>query len=314
MKKWYKDDRMTKDLSSEYLKAVAEHGNFSNAARALFISQPYLSKFVKKLEDDLGVELINRNVTPISLTYAGERYLAYMNEIEKTYQNMKNEIEAITNMKKGRLKLGINPILGSHTLYNLLPQFIKTYPGVEIELIEETSIVIEQLLLQRKIDICLNLLPIFNPEIMYESLFEEKIFLVIPEGHKYYRPDLDTNKVNFPMDIHSLSGEKFILLKQGLGLRRITDQIFYDYSLKPDIILETTNIENAYRLANYGIGLTLVPEVILKNNLLSKSNIYTIGNPPAKYNLVVAYKKGEVLSVPALAFLKMAKDNYKIHS
>ena len=75
---------MSKDLSGDYLRAIAEHGNFSHAARALYISQPYLSKFIKKLEDDLGVELINRDESPITLTYAGDRYLAYMEEIEKT--------------------------------------------------------------------------------------------------------------------------------------------------------------------------------------------------------------------------------------
>lgn len=303
---------MTKDLSGEYLRAIAQYGNFSNAARALFISQPYLSKFIKKLEEDLGVELINRNETPITLTYAGERYLAYMDEIEKTYLNMKYEIEAITNMKKGRLKLGINPYLGSHTLYNLLPQYISTYPGIKIDLVEETAIVIEQLLLQRKIDICLNMLPIFNPDIIYESLFEEKIFLVVHEGHKFYRSDQGSNITHFPMDMQSLSGEKIILSKQGTGgLRRVTDQLFDDYSIKPDIILETTNIENAFRLATRGVGLTFIPEVILPSTDISRSNIYTIGKPPAKYNVVVAYKKGEVLSAPALAFLNMAKANYK---
>ena len=303
---------MTKDVSGEYLRAIVKHKNFSNAARALFISQPHLSKFIKKLEDELGVELINRNETPITLTYAGERYLSYMNEIEKTYLNMKYEMESINNMKKGRLKLGINSILGSHTLYNLLPQYISAYPGIEIDLVEEPSNVMEQLLLQRKIDICLNMLPIFNPDIMYERLYEERILLVVPKGHKYYRSDQGSDIVDFPLDIQRLTGEKFILIKQGHGsLRRLTDAIFYDYSIEPDIILETTNIENAYRLANSGVGLTIIPEVILKNNLPPNSNVYTIGKPSIKYSAVVAYKKGEVLSAPALAFLNMAKENYK---
>ena len=303
---------MPKDLSGKYLRAIAQYGNFSNAARALFISQPYLSKFIKKLEVELGVELINRNETPISLTYAGERYLAYMEEIEKNYLNMKYEIEAITNMKKGRLKVGINPYLGSHTLYNLLPQYLSTYPGIEIELVEETAIVIEQLLLERKIDICLNMLPIFNPDIIYEGLFEEKILLVVHEGHKFYRSDQGSNITHLPMDMKSLSGEKFILTKQGSGaLRRVIDQLFSDYSIKPDIILETTNIENAFRLATRGVGLTFIPEVILPITDVSRSNIYTIGKPLIKYNVIIAYKKGEVLSAPALAFLNMAKCNYK---
>lgn len=303
---------MTRDISSKYLRALVEQGNFSNAARALFISQPYLSKFIKKLEDDLGVELINRSGTPITLTYAGERYLAYMDEMDEIYLNMLYEMQSINNMKKGRLKLGINPVLGSHTLYNLLPQYISTYPGIEIALVEEASNFIEQSLLQREIDICLNMLPIFNPAIVYERLYEENLLLVVPKGHRYYRPDQGSKITEFPLDKQNLSGEKFILTKQGYGsLRRLTDEIFYHYSIKPSILLETTNLENAYRLANSGVGLTFIPEVLLKNNLPSQSNYYTIGKPPVKYSVVVAYKKGEALSAPALAFLNMAKENYK---
>jgi DNA-binding transcriptional LysR family regulator len=303
---------MSNHISGKYLRALVEQGNFSNAARTLFISQPYLSKFIKKLEDELGLELINRVGTPITLTYAGERYLAYMDKMDEIYLNMIHEMQSINKMKKGRLKLGLNPVLGSHTLYNLLPQYMSAYPGIEIALVEEASNFIEQSLLQREIDICLNMLPIFNPDIMYESLYEERILLVVPKGHRYYRPEQGRNIVDFPLDTHSLTGEKFILTKQGHGsLRRITDEIFYNYSIKPHILLETTNIENAYRLANSGVGLTFIPEVILKNNLPSQSNYYTIGKPPFKYSVVVAYKKGEPLSAPALAFLNMAKENYK---
>ena len=225
---------------------------------------------------------------------------------------MKHEIEAISNMKKGRLKLGVNPILGSHTLFNLLPQFMLAYPGIKIDLIEENSIVMEQLLLQRKIDICLNMLPIFNPDIVYESLYEERAFLVIPEGHKFYRPGQGNDIAYLPFDFQKLDGENFILLKEGLGLRRLTDKIFSDYSIKPAIILETTNIENAYRLANSGIGLTIIPEIILRSNPHSNANLYTFGKPLIKNTVAVAYKKGEVLSAPALAFLTMAKANYKV--
>ena len=142
----------------------------------------------------------------MSLTYAGERFLTYMDEIKQTYVKMQHEFESISNLRKGRLKLGINPILGSHTLYNLLPLFISNYPGIEIELVEESANEMESLLLQDKIDICLNLLPIFNPDIFYENLYEEKIYLVIPPGHKFYHP----NKEKFsyiPFHPQQLDGE-----------------------------------------------------------------------------------------------------------
>eukprot|EP00130_Batrachochytrium_dendrobatidis_P008380 XP_006683255.1 hypothetical protein BATDEDRAFT_93025 [Batrachochytrium dendrobatidis JAM81] len=296
-----------KELSVDYLKAIVEHGNISNAARALYISQPYLSKYIRNLENELGIELINRKVTPITLTYAGERYLTYMKKIEQTYVKMQHEMESISNMKKGKLILGINPILGTHTLYNLLPQFILNYPGIEIELVEESAIEMESLLLQGKIDICLNLLPIFNPEIIYENLYEEKLFLVIPLGHKLYH----SNKEKFshiPFHPHQLDGEKFVLLKSGMGLRRLTDEIFKNYSIHPEIVIETKNIESAFRLANSGIALTIIPEcIITRESMQSDSNLFTLGNPVYKNNVVVSHKKGEALSAPALAFLNMAK-------
>lgn len=300
------------EKGGKYLKAIVENGSFSKAAKALYVSQPYLSKLVKKLEEELGVNLINRDETPITLTYAGERYISYMDEMEQTYRNMKYEIEAITNLKKGRLKLGVNPILASHTLYNVLPRFILMYPGIKIDLIETSAKEIETLLLQRKIDICINMLPIFNPDIMYENLYEDRLLTVIPPGFKLYHNDQQEIST-LPTNIQELNGEKFILLKQEHGLRRATDELLKKYAIQPEIVLETSNVENAYRLATKGIGITFVPECIVSNTLFqdTKPNLYTIDNPPYKFNVVVAYKKGETLSAPALAFLNLAKEEYK---
>lgn len=162
---------MKDDLSFTYLQAISEYGSISQAANALFVSQPYLSKFIKNLESKIGVELVNRQVTPITLTYAGELYLTYMKDIHKTYEKMQHEIEAISNLKIGRLTIGINPILASHTLYNFLPDFMKKYPGIEIELVEASATEMEALVIQNKIDICLNMLPITNPDLVYENLY-----------------------------------------------------------------------------------------------------------------------------------------------
>ncbi len=84
-----------KDLSREYVQAIIDYGNISHAAKALYISQPYLSKFIKNLEQELGVEIINRKTTPVTLTYAGERYLYYMNKVENTVQKMQHEMQGI---------------------------------------------------------------------------------------------------------------------------------------------------------------------------------------------------------------------------
>ncbi|MFJ7665063.1 LysR family transcriptional regulator [Lysinibacillus sp. NPDC097162] len=301
---------MKEDLSLAYLQAIEEYGNISQAASALFVSQPYLSKFFKNLEEKLGVELINRQVTPLTLTYAGELYVSYMIDIKKTYERLEREIESITNLKKGRLIIGINPILASHTLYKFLPHFMRKYPGIEIELEEASANEMEALVLQNKIDICINMLPITNTELVYESLYEEDIYLVVPPGHAYYQKNIKT-ATHIPFQPSSLNKEKFVLLNPGLGLRRLTDQIFERYNIKPNIVLETNNIENAFRLANSGVGMTIIPEcVITRDHLNFESNFYTLGNPTYKNNVVISYKKDSVLSPAASAFLQFTKEKY----
>ena len=301
---------MKENLSLDYLLKIEECRSFSHAANALFVSQPYLSKFIKNLEAKLGVELVNRQVSPIKLTYAGELYVSYLKEIQKTYEKMYREIEAISNFEKGRLTIGINPILASYTLYKFLPSFMQKYPGIEIELEEAPAAKMEALVIQNKIDICINMLPITNNELVYEDLFEEDLYLVIPPDHELYDKNL-TTPIHVPFNPTRLNKDQFIVLAPGLGLRRLTDQIFEHYNIKPKIVLETNNIENAFRLANSGLGLTIIPEcVVTRDEVRFKSNLYTIGNPTFKNKIVISYKKETPLSPAAEAFLHFTKERY----
>ena len=301
---------MKEDLSLEYLQAIKEYGNISHAANALFVSQPYLSKFIKNLESKLGTELLNRQVTPLTLTYAGELYISYMKDIQTIFERMQHDLEAITELKKGRLTIGVNPILAAYTLSDFLPPFMKKYPGIEVQLEEGTANELEALMLQNKIDICINMLPIRNTGIIYEKLYEENLYLVIPKGHVYFDDQLKEIK-HIPFHPSKLSDKKFVLLKPGLGLRRLTDNIFEEYNIKPKIALETHNIENAFRLANKGVGMTIIPEcVVTRDQLQVESNLYTLGNPTFKNNIVISYKKDATLSPVAAAFLRFTKEKY----
>ncbi|MGE7664477.1 LysR family transcriptional regulator [Ureibacillus composti] len=301
---------MKEDLTIEYLQAIEEYGNISHAANALFVSQPYLSKYLKNLETKLGVELINRQVTPLTLTYAGELYISYMKDIQKTYEKMQHELESISHLKKGRLTIGINPILASHTLYKFLPDFMSKYPGIQIELEEVTASEMESLVLQNKIEICINMLPITNKDLVYETLYEEDFYLVIPRNHELFDQN-NTKPIHVPFNPSRLNNEKFILLKPGLGLRRFTDQIFEKYNIKPQIVLETNNIENAFRLAKNGAGLTIIPEgVVTRDQIKVNSNLYTLGNPTYKNKIVISYKIDNVLSPAAKAFLDFTKEKF----
>ena len=89
-----------------YVNQVAECGSFTKAAAKLFISQPALSNYISKVEEDLGVKLFDRSATPLKLTYAGEQYLKRAKVILGQMEDMNRELRDITHNMAGRLRIG----------------------------------------------------------------------------------------------------------------------------------------------------------------------------------------------------------------
>lgn len=301
---------MYKENAKTYLEAISRFGSISYAAKKLFISQPYLSKFVKDIEADIGTDLINRAQNPITLTYAGERYLSYINQIEQLFHKMEYELQEISDLKRGRLKIGINPMLASHNLYNILPKFITLNPGIEVELIEDRSKQIEQLLEQKEIDMSLTILPIDNDNINYEILYRENIYLLIPNDHPLInKTNTFTNDIS--MDFSDLNYQKFILLKSDMTLRKLTNQFLNDYNITPQIVMETISIDNALNLASEGLGITFVPESVINNNVHKDAQYFKLDTDKYNNTVAIAYHKDVHISKAAKTFMELAIRTFK---
>jgi len=111
------------------------------------------------------------------------------------------------------------------------------------------------------------------------------------------------------LDPSLLDGKKMILAKTGLGLRRFTDKVLAKYNIKPEVVLETINAENALRLANSGIGITVVPQSVIENTKnMENTNMYPLTDPDFKRHIVISYKKGENVTPAAQTFIGMATE------
>ncbi len=116
----------------KYVLTVAEVQSISKAAAILYISQPSLSHVISNLEMELGIQIFNRTTTPISLTYAGERFVETAKEILNMNNKLKKEFSDISNARKGKIAIGIPSLRGSFMLPHILPVFHKEYPGIEL--------------------------------------------------------------------------------------------------------------------------------------------------------------------------------------
>ncbi|WP_181995657.1 LysR family transcriptional regulator [Clostridium sp. AM58-1XD] len=112
-----------------YIVKVAECQNITKAAKALFVSQPSLSQFISKAEEELGVKIFDRSTNPLTLTYAGRKYIEAARKILDINDNVKKELQDIAGYQKGLINLGIPKERGSYMLPGLMKEFKKGVSG-----------------------------------------------------------------------------------------------------------------------------------------------------------------------------------------
>ena len=258
------------------------------------------------MEKDLGVSLFDRSTNPISLTYAGEKYVETAKKILSLESNLKKELIDISTMKKGKITIGIPSVRGTHVLPLILPKFKKEYPGIDIHVIEGDSNYLEECLLSGKVDLVLTSLPSTDKRITCELLYEEKIMLACKKGYlnSQHLLDINSNIVN----LNSLKDVDFILTKKNHRIRKLTEYLFDLFNFKPKIILETSNTATAFRLATSGIGVCFVSEMILNTTKpMNEFDLFNIENSPVKWNISISYLNSSYLSNVERSFIDFAK-------
>lgn len=295
----------------EYVLAVARAQSISKAAAELYISQPALTKFISKLEQDLGVKLFNRRTTPITLTLAGERFVEHARKILDIQSSLDKELEDISTMRKGRLSIGISAVRGEIWLPFILPIFSKKYPNIELRVVEGDFSHLENLIEQETIDIILIATPLDSDKLDYTVLMEERIFLAVSEKNRLLKDaDLSRNSLDNPYFIppQMLDGQNMVCLSRGMGIRRIVDSICQLHDIRPNIVLETQSADTAYKLALADIGVSFVSESCIISNFPSYlPALCTITRTPLSRKSVACCRKDAYLPIAARTFIKELK-------
>ncbi|OBR94202.1 HTH-type transcriptional regulator GltC [Clostridium ragsdalei P11] len=285
----------------EYVIAIAEEKSFSKAAKKLYISQPSLSEYIMRLEKQLEVKLFDRSTSPLTLTFAGEKYIETAKNILNSKKRLMKELYDISDSKKGRITIGIPVPTERYILPLVLPQFYKKFPNVEIVIEGHSARQLEELLIVGKIDIAIMHLPTQDSRIVYEPISIERVFLIAPPG---YNTEIEKRQ---KLDFTCLKNEKFILIKPGHRMRFIADELFKRAQFEPNILIEVRNIDTAYNLANSGMGFTLVPESVISFfNTNNYKNYFLIDD--INFILAVAYRKGEYITKVCHEFIKITKE------
>lgn len=295
----------------QYLEALVNEGTFTQAAKSLYVSQPYLSKYITKLEEELKTLLVDRTHTPLELTYAGERYLYHMKSIQEQYDDMLNDLSLITNLKKGRIRIGVQSLMGSFLLPLILPSFHREYSEIEFKVLEQSPKLTEQDIQESKLDFYLGLTPNNDDKLSSIVLSEDRWCVVVPQSSTLYQAGLTTIEA-FPYPLSILKKEKYVLTNHESGIRRQINLFFKKLNIEPATVLESKNIYTVAELARRGMGLTFLPQSALSEiETFHHYNIFYIDPKIIYVQYFIAYKKDKALSALDLAFIEHAKTQLK---
>lgn len=230
---------------AQYMLTVLKEGSITAAARKLYVSQPSLSQTIRLVETSLGTPVFNRNTDPISLTYAGEKYIKAARQILTINDNLLKEISEITHEDQGTIRLGIPVQRAMEVLPYILPRFKEQYPRVEIRVTEDGSATVETMAREGSVDLaCLTTYPKYE-ELEYILVETEELILLTSQNSSLAR----RIPAGTPIDITEARNEIFINIKSGHSVRDIQDRLFIQKDMQPRVMFETVSIEVAKRTA-----------------------------------------------------------------
>ena len=195
-----------------YFIKLAELKHFGKTAEACFVSQPTLSMQIKKLEDELGVALFERQKKQVILTDAAKTLLPFAENMLSNLDLMKKSAQSLKDPLSGSITLSAIESLAPYLLPHLMPQLSKKFPDIKWRLQEgKTDQLLEQLH-KGQIDIALLALPIPDQQLKTIPLFKEEFYVAIGSEHRFY-------KLKQPLSLAKLTKEPLLLLEEGHCLR-----------------------------------------------------------------------------------------------
>jgi len=239
----------------KYFCAVAETENVTSAAEVLDVSQPYLTKKIKQLEEELGIELFDHVGRNIRLNEYGKSYYRYAKGILETLTNAHDELDEL----KGKM-LTTFSLYTNVSLYmpGLLGAFRKENHDLTLFQLSASRERIIEALLAEEADFAVCTPPIEHEEIETQVLFKDTAFVLLPSDHPLQRKK--------SLLVSDMNKENFIITPVGYGMRDNMDLVFASKGVYPSIVIETADSSLAPAYVREGVGMAMIPGRVVINN------------------------------------------------
>ena len=239
----------------KYLVAVAEHRHFGRAAEACHVSQPTLSTQIRKLEEFLGVTLIERNNRQVLLTPLGERIIAQAQRVLHDADELVKLAQQARDPYGGQFRLGIIPTVAPYLLPRILPLVRAQFPELEIQLVEAQTAVISRELRAGRLDAIILALPVEDDGVVAVPLYAEPFYVAVSPDHAF--------AARAAVPAVELEDAEVLLLEDGHCLRDQALDVCKSSGAVENTNFSATSIETLRHMVSANVGITLMPELAI---------------------------------------------------
>ncbi|MBR3357296.1 MAG: LysR family transcriptional regulator [Solobacterium sp.] len=305
-----------------YIYTIYECGSFSRAAEKLYMTQPALSIAVRRVEERLGTQLFDRSARTLKLTQAGEIYIRKYRQIRDLELEMSQEMQDLSSLRTGTLHLGGTNYINSYILPDVLVKFHAKYPGIELQITEDRSDRLLNLVKEHRVDLSVNCGVDPKEPFLHMPGFTDHILLCIPKSFvlpRHLRSIALTNteilqKKHLDPECPAVRLSSFqdlpmILLLPGNNLHARTLAMFEEDHAVPNIIMESGQLATAWHLSCAGMAMTMISDHLVTPSSDSVL-FFRIDSPLAVRHFELILSDRRYISKAMQAFADIFREEY----
>jgi DNA-binding transcriptional LysR family regulator len=284
-----------------YFIAVAENGSVTGAAQQLSVSQSTVTEAIKGLEEELGIQLVERQARGVALSDKGQQFLRHAHRILAEVNDAQRALRSEEAPLAGELQIGVTTLVAGYCLSDLLARFRRVFPAVQVSVVEDTRDYLEHLLLNGEIDVAVIIVSNLqdNLALETETLQTSRYHLWLPSGHRLLR--------NGPISLKETAGDAFIVLSVD-EVEEVTGRTWRAAGVRPKVAFRTRSVEAVRSLVATGAGLAVLPDLAYRPWSLEGDRIEARDIAEAMPDLTVgvAWRRGLPLPRAAETFIDLA--------
>ncbi|MCK4704613.1 MAG: DNA-binding transcriptional regulator OxyR [Gammaproteobacteria bacterium] len=287
----------------QYLVALDEERHFRKAAERCFVSQPTLSGQLKKLEEELGVLLVERTKRQVIMTDVGTVIAEHSRQILSQVKNLHEIAQSYQDPMAGELHVGLIPTVAPYLLPHIMPQIKKDFPQLKLWLHEyQTDILLEKLR-RAEIDVLILALLDDHSDFKKLELFDEAFQLALPRNNKLAKQKNIT--------LNDLNNQKMLLLEEGHCLRGQALDVCYLAGAKENINFHASSLETLRHMVGEDMGMTLIPQLAVPTKHKARDPVQYIAfaEPQPGRRIGMLYRKGSYREVMFKKLQQMIKQS-----